>query len=60
MNNQGQMIFFGFMIMMVILVLVFGMAPGVKSAIDDARNSSEMDCDNSSISDFNKANLCKK
>lgn len=54
MSNQGQMIFMGFMIMMAIIVLTFGMAPMVKEIIDQTRNSSNMDCGNSSISDFDK------
>ncbi len=54
MNNQGQMVFFGFMIMIVMIILTFGMAPMVKEIIDQSRNSSNMDCNNSSISDFDK------
>ena len=55
MNTQGQAIFMGFMIMLAIIVLTFGMAAPIKSSVDDARNSTNMDCTNSSISDFDKA-----
>ncbi len=55
MNNKGQAIFLGFMIMLAIIVLTFGMANPVKSSVDNARNSTNMDCTNSSISDFDKA-----
>ncbi len=54
MNNKGQMIFLGFMVMMAVIVLTFGVAPMVKEIVDDTRNSSNMDCNNSSISDFDK------
>lgn len=55
MNNKGQAIFMGFMIMLAIIVLTFGMAQPVKSFVDDARNSTNMDCTNNSISDFDRA-----
>jgi hypothetical protein len=54
MNKKGSGIFVGFMIMMAMIVLTFGMSPMVKEIIDQTRNSSNMDCDNSSISDFDK------
>ncbi len=46
--------------MMVMIVLVFGMAPMIKEVTDQSRNvthvnQTAMDCDNSSISDFDKA-----
>ena len=55
MNNQGSALFVGFMIMMTILVLVLGMAAPVKNFVDVARNSTNMDCDNPTISNFDKA-----
>ena len=54
MNNKGTGIFIGFMIMMAMIVLAFGLAPMVKEIIDQTRNSANMDCGNSSISDFDK------
>ncbi len=54
MKNQVQIVFMGFMIMMAIIVLTFGTAPMVKEIIDQSRDSNNMDCDNSSISDFDK------
>lgn len=51
MNNKGQMVFFGFMIMFAIIILAFGTAPMVKEIVDQSRNSSNMDCDNASITD---------
>ena len=47
-------LFFGFMIMMAMLVLVFGMSPMIKTMVDDARDSTNLDCDNAAISDVNK------
>ena len=44
----------GFMIMMAMIVLTFGMSPMVKEIVDQTRNPANMDCDNSSISDFDK------
>jgi len=55
MNNQGSALFVGFMIMLTILVLTLGLAPHVKSFVDTSRNSTNMDCGNSSISNFDKA-----
>lgn len=53
MNKKSQAtIFMGFMIMMAIIVLTFGMSPAIKSFVDDART--DMDCSNASISDFDK------
>ena len=51
MNKQGQMVFFGFMIMFAIILIAFGTAPMVKEIVDDSRNATSMDCDNESITD---------
>jgi len=42
------------MIALVVIVLALALAGPVKSFTDEARNESNMDCDNSSISDFDK------
>lgn len=55
MNNKGSALFVGFMVMMTILVLTLGLAPHVKSFVDTARNATNMDCDNPTISNFDKA-----
>ena len=55
MNNKASALFVGFMIMMTILVLVLGMAAPVKNFVDVARNATNMDCDNPTISNFDKA-----
>ena len=56
MNKKGQVIFYGFMLGIVVIVLALALAPPVKEFIDDARNTTTgMDCGNSSISDFDKA-----
>lgn len=60
MNKRGQVIFVGFMIGLVILVLALALAPSVKNSTDVARNESTnssigLDCSNESISNFDKA-----
>ena len=60
MNNKGQVIFFGLMLCIVIIVMALALAPAIKETVDNARNSSSgdiqgMDCSNTSISDFDKA-----
>jgi len=42
------------MIALVVIVLALALASPVKSFTDEARNESNMDCENSSISDFDK------
>ena len=37
-----------------IIILGLAFAPGIKTQVDDARNTSNMDCENSSISSFDK------
>ena len=55
MNNQGQVAFFTLMIGIVIIILALAFAPGIKTQIDSARNTTSLDCANSTTSDFNKA-----
>ncbi len=54
MNNKGQMLIFGFMIMMTIIVLIMGTAPAGQDILNQTMHSTNMDCDNSSISNFDK------
>ncbi len=54
MNNKGQMLIFGFMIMMTIIVLIMGSAPAGQAVLNQTMSSTNMDCDNSSISSFDK------
>ena len=56
MNNRGQVVFYTLMIGIVIIIIGLALAPVVQDFITDARNETTgMDCDNSSISDFDKA-----
>ena len=60
MNNNGQVFFFAMMLGIVIVILALAFAPILKSFNDDARNVSSnttvgLDCTNSSISDYTKA-----
>jgi len=60
MNNKGQVIIVTFMIGLVVLILALALAPAIQESTDTARNSSTnssvgLDCDNSSISNFDKA-----
>lgn len=63
MNNKGQVIFFTLMIGLTVLVFALGLAFPVKQASDGATNYSgtatgeafsTLDCNNDSISTFNK------
>lgn len=60
MNNNGQVMFFTFMLALTVLVLALALAFPVKEAIDNATNYtnsstvSNLDCNNASISTFDK------
>ncbi len=54
MNSKGQMLIFGFMVMMAIIVLTMGIAPAGQDILNRTMHSSNMDCDNDSISSFDK------
>ena len=43
------------MLGIVVLILALAFAPGLKQAVEETRNPSNMDCGNSSISNFQKA-----
>jgi len=60
MNKRGQVIFYVFMLGIVLFVLALALTPVVKIFVDDSRNTTTetrlgMDCDNSSISNFQQA-----
>lgn len=60
MNNKGQVLFYGLMLGLVIIVLALALAPAVVNQVNSARNATVgdtigMDCANESISNFNKA-----
>lgn len=60
-NNRGQAVFYTFMIALVVIILAIAFAPTLKQFTDSARNSSSdtqvgLDCNNESISNFDKAN----
>ena len=54
MNNKGQILIFGFMIMMAIIVLIMGVAPAGQDILNQTMSSDNMDCYNNSISIFNR------
>ena len=59
-NNKGQVIFYALMVGLVIAILALALAPAVQESINLARNQSTdssigLDCDNESISNFDKA-----
>ncbi len=54
MNKQGQVIILKFMISIAIIVVVLAIAPLISEVNVDSRSASNLDCDNSSISDFDK------
>lgn len=55
MNKKGQIMLLGigFMLALTVILLALALAPAVKERIDTTRGA--MDCDNSSISNFDKA-----
>ena len=60
MNKKGSVMIFGLMIALVILILALALAPAVVENSNRARNATDgdtigMDCDNTSISNFQKA-----
>lgn len=59
MNKRGQVIFYGFMMGIVVIILALALAYPLRQSVDIAMNSSSdtnigMDCSNESISDFDK------
>jgi hypothetical protein len=54
MNKQGQVFIYTFMVGLVIIILGLAFAPGLKNQVDEMRNSDNLDCGNTSISDFDK------
>ena len=61
MDSQGQVFFVTMMVALVFIILGLSFAPVIKEFTDDARNSTSdtrvgLDCSNSSISDYDKAN----
>ena len=60
MNKNGGMFFYLFMLGLTIAILALALAPAVQDFTSDAMNPSSanmlgMDCDNASISNFDKA-----
>jgi hypothetical protein len=53
MNKSGQILFYTLMLCTAIIVLALAFAPIIKQFI--SQSEVDMDCTNSSISDFNKA-----
>lgn len=60
MNNKGQVIVYGFMIGIVIIILAVAVATPIKVISDRVQNQTSeiggLDCSNVSISDFDKIN----
>jgi len=55
-NSKASVTIYGIMLALTIIVLALALAPVIKQSTDSARNNvTGMDCDNSSISDFQKA-----
>lgn len=54
MNKNGQVLILKFMIAVTIFVIVLAMAPLISDINIEARSPSNLDCDNNSISNFDK------
>jgi len=50
MNNRGQMVLIGLMIAFFLAILTFSLITPFKEQVDIARNESNLDCTNSTIS----------
>lgn len=60
MNKSGQVIIYGLMLALVILILSLSFAGPIRTFVDNARNTTSefgdgLDCNNVTISDYNKA-----
>jgi len=54
MNQKGQTIILKFMIAITIIIVVLALVPLMSEVNLETRETSNMDCDNESISNFNK------
>ena len=55
-DKKGQISFFYFLMLgIVVLILALAFAPGIKQSVELAMSPAHMDCNNVSISDFQKA-----
>ena len=54
-DKKGQVMFYGLMLGITILVLALALAGPIRTSVDEARNNDNMDCSNESISSFDKA-----
>lgn len=59
-NKKANVTIYGIMLALTIIILALALAGPIKESTDSARNATDgdtigMDCDNSSISDFQKA-----
>jgi hypothetical protein len=60
MNNKGSVVIYTMMIGILIIILALALAPAVQETISNGMNASSensigLDCNNESISNFNKA-----
>ena len=55
MNNKAQVIIYGLMLGLVIVILALALAGPIKERVEETMSSGNLDCSNSSISNFDKA-----
>lgn len=55
MNKKGSVLIYGLMLGLVVIITALALAPSVQDSTDEARNSTNLDCSNDSISNFDKA-----
>lgn len=53
-NSRGQVIFYTMMLAIVLIILALAFAPTLKIFVEDASNPDNLDCTNSSISNFDR------
>jgi hypothetical protein len=54
MNKRGQVIIVLLMIAITMIIVVLALSPLIKQIVDESRNSNNLDCENASISNFDK------
>lgn len=54
-SSKGQVVIYGLMVALVVIVVTLAVSPLLKEQIDVSRSPTAMDCSNDSISNFDKA-----
>ena len=55
MNNKASVLIYGLMLGLTVIITALALAPTVQEFTDNAMNSTDLNCSNDSISNFDKA-----